>query len=181
MHAINRYLVGVVGVSVVLAMVALTPIVGPAEARDLKAWDKTFNNVNKRFKLRMGNMAVLDKETSLVWEQSPLTTTYIWRDARFQCTDRTVGGRKGWRLPSVHELNSLVDPGNPGGNPSLPPGHPFSNVQGDRYWTATSDADSASGTTKYFVQFSGGFAGAVNQTLPAFVWCVRGGMNADAY
>ena len=43
----------------------------------------------------------------------------------------TVGGTKGWRLPSVAELASLVDPAN--SNPALPTGHPFSNVQSPFY------------------------------------------------
>ena len=41
------------------------------------------------------SQAVLDRETGLVWEQSPLTTTHTWNAARVQCTSRTVGGRKG--------------------------------------------------------------------------------------
>ena len=74
--------------------------------------------------------AVLDKNTGLVWEQSPLTTTHTWSLARFQCTGRTVGDQRGWWLPSVHELASLLDPTNPGGNPDLPDGHPFESDLG---------------------------------------------------
>ena len=64
--------------------------------------------------------------------------------------------RRGWRLPSVHELASLVDPTNPGGDPDLPAGHPFSNVQSSRYWSATTNADNP--TNAWFVGFfiSGG-------------------------
>src|SRR5437773_10715904 len=76
-----------------------------------------------------GGAAVLDRETGLVWERSPLTTTHDWPAARTACThSRTVGGRKGWRLPSVHELASLVDPNNVDPSmltPALSPGHPF--------------------------------------------------------
>lgn len=74
------------------------------------------------------NNAVLDRETGLVWEKSPDATTHIWNQARFQCSSRTTGGRKGWRLPSVHELASLVDPSVAPPGPTLPPGHPFLNL-----------------------------------------------------
>ncbi len=59
------------------------------------------------------------------------------------CTTRTTGNRKGWRLPSVHELASLIDSNNLSGNPDLPPGHPFTNVQGEPeiYWSATTAAE----------------------------------------
>ena len=41
--------------------------------------------------------------------------------------DKEVGGRKGWRLPSIYELANLVDTTQQ--NPSLPKGHPFTNIQ----------------------------------------------------
>src|SRR5713101_5028569 len=98
---------------------------GPAQAGSAKgpyyatpSWDQTLACPTPakctRFTVltNFSSAAVLDRETGLVWEQSPATTTHTWSAARSQCADRTVGGRKGWRLPSVHELASLVDPNN---------------------------------------------------------------------
>jgi hypothetical protein len=76
-----------------------------------QSWDKKLPNASRFTVLTdFGGAAVRDNETGLVWEQSPETKTQNWSGARFQCTSRTIGGRKGWRLPSVHELGSLVDP-----------------------------------------------------------------------
>lgn len=91
-----------------------------------------------------GNAAVRDNETGLVWEQSPTTTVHIWAIARTHCTLLAVGGRKGWRLPSVHELASLVDPAVAPPGPTLPPGHPFTNVHSSGYWSASAVADNPS-------------------------------------
>jgi Protein of unknown function (DUF1566) len=130
------------------------------------------------------NLAVRDNETGLVWEKSPLTTLHPWdfsagfsASALLQCTSRTTGGRKGWRLPSVHELASLVDPAN--SNPSLPTGHPFTNVQSAIYWSATTFA--VSPTNAWNVNFFNGDVNLVNKASNSYAWCVRGGMNADAY
>src|SRR5262249_20915800 len=56
------------------------------------------------------NAAVRDNSTGLVWEQTPLGTTSDWSSARFQCINKNVGNMRGWRLPSVVELTSLIDP-----------------------------------------------------------------------
>ena len=151
------------------------------------SWDQTLDASNgdavtgcdsTRFKCVMRGTAVLDKQTGLVWEQSPLTTTHTWVDARRQCIRRVVGGQMGWRLPSIQELASLVVPGNPAGGPDLPAGHPFSNVQSFIYWSAATNVDSHTGA--WFVIFVNGNVNTVSKTVSGFVWCVRGGMNADA-
>jgi uncharacterized protein DUF1566 len=124
------------------------------------------------------NEAVFDSETGLVWEQSPSTTLQTWENAQFSCNQKTVGNRKGWRLPTVQELASLVDPTVPPPGPTLPAGHPFSNVRSDFYWSATTFARSASDA--WVVSFSGAnvvtFAG---KSFTTFVWCVRGGQGVD--
>jgi uncharacterized protein DUF1566 len=164
----------------VLAILVLVPAVAAA-GDPLSSWDKQIN-AKGRFEVlpAFANAAVLDKETQLVWEQSPATTHHSWSDARFQCTSRTVGGRKGWRLPSVHELASLVDPSVPPPGPTLPSGHPFTNVQlDDVYWSATTNADDT--ITAWFVYFFNGFVSIDGREGRGHVWCVRGAMNADVY
>ena len=81
------------------------PVEEDPNASVTKNWDKKLPNTS-RFTVLMdfGGAAVRDNETGLVWEQSPETKTQNWSGARFHCPSRTIGGRKGWRLPSVHEL-----------------------------------------------------------------------------
>ena len=149
------------------------------------AWDRTLPSAGRFLVLtNFGGAAVLDRETGLVWEKSPLTTVVRWdisagfsESALVQCTSRTTGGRKGWRLPSVHELASLVDPAN--SNPSLPTGHPFTNVLSAGYWSATTVADNPYGA--WLVRFGNGDVDTVSKGGSELAWCVRGGMNADAY
>ncbi|MBK6395800.1 MAG: DUF1566 domain-containing protein [Betaproteobacteria bacterium] len=70
-----------------------------------------------------------------------MTTTNSWYNLADACAMRAIGGRRGWRLPSVHELASLVDPA--ATNPALPSGHPFLNVQSGIYWSAAIRVNSA--------------------------------------
>jgi hypothetical protein len=128
-----------------------------------------------------GGAAVLDRETGLVWERAPSTTAQIWSTARGECANRTTGGRKGWRLPSFAELASLADPSV--SNPALPAGHPFQTAQSSIYWSATIDADPLAPLTRVWVVFfaSGSTFPANPAAIGVLTWCVRGGMNADAY
>ena len=120
-------------------MVAMAAVVFalPVAAEPLPTWDNVINGPGRFRVLRdFNNAAVLDRETGLVWEQSPDTGTRDWLVAHRFCIDRAVGNRnrKGWRLPTVQEIVSLVDPTH---NRPSPAGHPFSNVQPDFYWSAT--------------------------------------------
>lgn len=128
----------------------------------------------QRFQLVMGSAAVLDQETGLVWEQSPDTEPQGWLFAQLSCNVRTVGGRLGWRLPTLQELASLVDPTQ--SNPALPAGHPFSNVQSSGYWSASTEAGSLS--LAWLVNLLG-FVGNDGKTNAYHVWCVRGGQGVD--
>ena len=74
---------------------------------------------------------VLDKETGLVWaRQTTQVGDHDWEQATLCSRVATLGNRKGWRLPTVEELSSLLDMSGPGTDGTmLPEGHPFLNVQ----------------------------------------------------
>ncbi len=163
----------------------------PSKSETLHSWNIKIDDATKRFRVLgdFNNEAVLDRETGLVWERSPLTTIHQWSPARLQCTNRTTGGRRGWRLPSVHELATLMDPNNLDGNPDLPAGHPFdpTAVQSADYWSATTNANRPADVANFIpafpwiVNFDISNVDICDPTDSFFVWCVRGGMNADAY
>ena len=182
----NRVILGVLSLGL-LAGAALTA--GPAQAATgpgpyyaEPAWDQKILTATRFLVMtNWGNQAVLDMDTGLVWERSPALTTHTWSDARFQCTARETGNRKGWRLPSVHELASLVLPSVAPPSPALPPGDPFLNVQSAPYWSATASAEFPA-THAWLVDFGfSGFVNAIGKSITLNVWCVRGGMNAEAY
>jgi hypothetical protein len=125
------------------------------------------------------NDAVLDKNTGLVWEKSPATTTRTWGLATFACINKNVGGQKGWRLPAIAEQASLIDPSVAPPGPTLPPGHPFLNVQSAAYWSASTGADAP--TYAWHVGFNVGGVDALSKTSSFHVWCVRGPMQESVY
>lgn len=144
------------------------------------SWDQTLPAATRFVILsNFNNEAVLDRNTGLVWEQSPSATVEPWGNARFTCLNKRVGNQKGWRLPAVAELASLVDPSVAIPGPTLSPDHPFTNVQSSIYWSASTFADNP--TNAWFVNFGNGFVGTFSKITTFPVWCVRGGGNADPY
>jgi len=86
---------------------------------------------SSRFDCVLGDAAVLDRETGLVWHRSAAVTPLTWDGAYAACWQSSIGGRFGWRLPTAEEFKSLLIVG--GG---LPSGHPF-DVPSGTYWTAS--------------------------------------------
>ncbi len=144
------------------------------------SWDRALPST-QRFVLlaSFNNDAVRDNNTGLVWEKSPQTATATWNGARFACINKNIGGQKGWRLPSIPDLASLIDPSVASPGPMLPSGHPFHNIQSAGYWSATTNAEDASDA--WFVYFGRGFVDHDSKTHTGHTWCVRGSMNAEAY
>ena len=106
-----------------------------------------------------------------MWEKSPDTTLRTWDTAVSDCYDKVVGGRKGWRLPTVAELASLVDTTQ--SNPALPSGHPFQNVQSYFYWSSTGFAVEPS--IAWGVGMFDGSVSSLSKSSNIYVWAVRGG------
>jgi hypothetical protein len=130
-----------------------------------------------RFEDVMGGVAVLDKETGLVWEKLPGTSTYAWGTQINRCFTAAIGGRRGWHLPTMEQLSSLVDIST--SSPSLPTGHPFLNVQLDMYWTSTTYQNTSG--SAWVVNFSDGWVTTLSKGSSTYAWCVRGGQSYDGY
>ena len=190
MHSRRSYLAYALGTLVIGATLVFTAQVGaensttidPSTQPNLKSWSNIIPNANKRFVVLadFSNHAVLDRETGLVWEKAPdVNPAADWVGAKANCLDKSIAGRKGWRLPSVVELSSLVDTTQR--DPTLPAGHPFANVQLANYWSATTLADNS--TIAWAVHFSfGGVGVVVNKNGGGlYAWCARGPMNVDTY
>ena len=118
-----------------------------------------------RFVVSTDGTEVCDNTTGLVWEQTPDSIKREWQAAVAFCP--TIG----YRLPEVKELFSLVDFSQ--SNPTLPAGHPFSNVQSSIYWSATPRPDFPLDACS--VVLRDGTISASFKTNAHLVWCVRDG------
>jgi hypothetical protein len=188
----KRWSGGIIALIAIVFVAAITGTVGPALAQTTSAgpyyatpsWDQTLPTSTRFIILsNFASAAVLDRETGLVWEKAPSSALRTWAgtsqaldSARAVCIGTIIGGRSGWRLPSVAELQSVKDPSLP--SPFVPT-NVFTGVTGD-YWSSTTVADIP--TSAWVADFGtfGGF-NVLPKTTPVRIWCVRGGMNADAY
>lgn len=95
------------------------------------------SSASPRFTLVLEGAAVRDNQTGLIWEQEPDRVHDVWSASVSRCVTKTVGGKSGWRAPTIDELKTLIDPSQH--DPALPSGHPFSNIKSEIYWTSTPD------------------------------------------
>ena len=123
--------------------------------------------------------AVRDEETGLMWERAPVLGGFVWTSAIAECRNRVVSGRKGWHLPTVEQLGTMVDAS--GGYPAFPTVHPFFNVDTpnptNRYWSSTTDA--ANLNKAHRLLLGSGILESVDKGSGDRAWCVRGGQSFD--
>jgi len=144
------------------------------------SWHRTLPSsggcTSERFACVLGGEAVLDRETGLVWERTPQTSTVDWDSAVRQCQQAYHGGRMGWRLPTAAELMTLADTTSV--VTGLPPGHPFTLGAVDDFWTA--NENTASPTTRGTrFRFSAFLTFDDLKSSAYRAWCVRGAGGID--
>jgi hypothetical protein len=129
--------------------------------------------------IKLTDDVVLDKETGLVWARNAnLYGEMFWTDAAAMAAGTALGDRFGWRIPTVSELQTLLDPS--AEDPALPSGHPFFNLP---------DPDPETGRTELWtstpvwsgsdwvvcVDINDGGVWFAPPTGQQYFWVVRGG------
>jgi hypothetical protein len=156
----------------------LTQIIAPVEEYSTEPTHSAVNSNNSpasRFVIAFPG-AVLDKQTGLVWEETPDAMPRTWTDAIHFCVNKTVGGTIGWRLPSVEELKSVQDPST--ASPFIP-GDIFIDVQSTPYWSVSTSAKTPIAVSFVRLVDDRTSGGNMSHAFPA--WCVRGGVNTEQY
>ncbi len=122
------------------------------------------------------DIVILDRLTGLMWtkQMNVSGTTMSWNDAVDFCNGLNAanygGYNHGWRLPSVRELQSLLDYGRM--STALPVGHPFV-LWGltPEHWTSTTRGN------PFHVSLNTGNLHTIAGTSLRQVWPVRGAAN----
>ena len=165
---------------------AQTTAVGPYYATP--SWDQTFACTTPatcpRFIVlsNFNSDAVLDRETGLVWEKAPGTVEKkSWIGASRHCATLSLGGRRGWRLPTLQELSSLLAPTQT--SPMLPSGHPFILSAAFPSYFSTSEDSIFQAGQFWLLNFDNGEVQSTRLNIfpvePTTSWCVRGGLGAQ--
>jgi len=157
------------------------------------SWDQTLPATTRFVVLaNFNSQAVLDRETGLVWQRSPdapADAASSFGQYSSRCLEKTTGNRRGWRLPTINELESLFDPSATAA-PWLPAGHPFTGFPETvaEFLSSTvymgfelrpSGAHRAVTYGSPYTNFSVSIGILDFNTPPSWTLCVRGGLNAD--
>ena len=118
-----------------------------------------------------GNRTVYDTKTKLTWQQTVASTTYTWANAKTYCGSAAVStslGGTGWRLPTLKELQTIVDYSQ--SNPSID-STAFPSTPAAWFWSSSPLAGSSS--FAWLVYFGNGSAYYDGVSATDSVRCVR--------
>ena len=128
-----------------------------------------------------GNGTVTDNLTGLIWlKNANCYGAQTWANALLsaktlnsgECGLSDSSAEGDWRLPSVRELQSLIDYSRY--DPPLPSGHPFTGVQHYSYWSGTTRVYNTT-STAWYVSLGDGNTSYDLKSGTTNVWPVRGG------
>ncbi len=114
---------------------------------------------------------VHDSDTKLVWQDNVAVEgkEMFYSEANSYCKKLSLAGAEDWRLPTVHELQSIVDLTRY--DPALKRGFHF--AASESYWSSTLYADDA--VRAWDVDFKSGSTEHNRHSYVYYVRCVRGG------
>ena len=117
-----------------------------------------------------GNGTVTDNSTGLMWQQAS-SSAPNWELALSYCENLPLAGYTDWRLPTIKELQSIVDYslGYPAVDPTIFPG-----TQEDYFWSSTTWGGSLGYALS--VDFGLGFVSPFNKGFSGYIRAVRRGI-----
>ena len=106
---------------------------------------------------------------NLQWQDNAdaATVEKEWDGAKSYCANLTLDGYSDWRLPTIKELQSIVDRKR---TPAIKTG--FSNTASSWYWSASPYV--YNGSYAWVVSFYNGYTYDSTKTVTYYVRCVRG-------
>lgn len=112
---------------------------------------------------------VKDLRTGLVWQRRLDSVPRTFEEAKAYCDQSRIGSSKGWRLPTVAELQTIVDVrrSEPAADEKA-----FPNLVTDKCWTSTRSSPDEDANV-WAVSFSIGVMSEYKDTAALSVICVR--------
>jgi hypothetical protein len=119
-----------------------------------------------RYTINTSQGLVTDLRTGLIWQQPANAMQYTWDAATTYCKGLSVGGMTGFRIPTLKELMTLVDPARV--RPAIDP-KAFPNTPLEWFWTSSNRYSVGTASVSFETGGTGYFAG----TNRLRVRCVR--------
>jgi len=122
------------------------------------------------FSVAFGADTFTDAKTGLIWQDNKDAQTIkkSWSGAKEYCKNLILDGHNDWRLPSIKELQSIVDITKY--NPTIKDG--FKNVTSYYYWSSSPNVSDSSDA--WVVNFYYGNTYSDGKSGKNYVRCVRG-------
>lgn len=155
-----RILIAIAAVLAVLSLVAVVARLPPPTAQPAKA-------TAGRFAVQEGGKTVLDRLSGLRWQQGFSASPMDWAAAKTWCSANTPAlPGSGWRLPTVRELDTVVD------RQTQQPASDavFGATPSEYFWTST---PWVGGGSAWYVYFVNGYSYYNVTSDSSRVWCVR--------
>ena len=114
-----------------------------------------------------------------MWEKVPSSEFREWGAASLKCAKLNLGGRGGWRLPTIQELTSLVDETQNPRAPARPPVYRPVCPPGERLLVGRLPSPFTSAIALTLNFHNPGGIHEDHKDFETHAWCVRGGQGVN--